>query len=262
MIWFRALTFIKYLLFSRYGKRHGIHSPFVYDLVSRVFRNKTEPAIVLSIETIRKQLISSPRSIHVDDLGSGSLRMKTSLRKVSDIARYSPVSRKYGNLLASLAREFGRPAILELGTSFGISTMYMAMSCTDTRVFTIEGCRATSEIASDNFRSAGISNIVLINKPFDEVLPEIGREIPAPGLVFIDGNHRKEPLVRYCREISVLSGPTSVIIIDDIHSSPDMEEAWHELRQMEGVSLTIDIYRMGFLFFRKGLSRLNYTVRY
>ena len=262
MNFFRALAFIKYFLFSRHRKGHGIHSPFVYDLVPRIFRNKTDPGIVLTIETIRKQLIANRGSIHVNDLGSGSERMKTSLRRVSDIAKYSPVSRKYGNLLASLAIEFGRPVILELGTSFGISTMYMAMSCTDTLVFTIEGCRSTSEIASANFNAAGISNIKLINKPFDEVLPVIGNEIPEPGLVFIDGNHRKEPLVRYCREIAGFSGSNSVIVIDDIHSSREMEEAWDELQQMERVTLTIDIYRMGFLFFREGLSHLNYIIRH
>jgi predicted O-methyltransferase YrrM len=262
MTWFRALTFIKYFLFSRHRSGHGIHSPFVFDLVSRVFRNKTESSIVLTIEAIRKELISSTRSINVTDLGSGSSKMKADLRKVSDIARYSPVNRKYGNLLASLAREYGRPAILELGTSLGISTMYMAMSSTYTRVYTVEGCRATSEIALENFRSAGISNIVVMNRPFDEVLPEIGRAIPAPGLVFIDGNHRKEPLIHYCREIFSRSGTKTVIIIDDIHSSPEMEEAWQELTKVEEVTLTIDIYQMGFLFFRKGLNHLNYTIRY
>ena len=88
---FSALRYLKYLIFSRHRNGHGIHSPFVFNLVSNIFRNKTGPDIVCSIEKIRKRLLADPRSIKVTDLGAGSKKMKTSLRKVSDIARYSAV---------------------------------------------------------------------------------------------------------------------------------------------------------------------------
>jgi predicted O-methyltransferase YrrM len=259
---FRTLRYIRYLIFSRHRSGHGIHSPFVFNLVSNIFRNKTHPDIVCSIEKIRNKLITDPRSIIVNDLGSGSKKMKSSLRKVSEIARYSAVPGKYGILLSNMAEAFGNPFILEFGTSLGLSTMYMAASCPDAEVITIEGCPSTSEIAADNFREAGLKNIKLVNSSFDDVLPEITKEKISPGLVFIDGNHRKEPVINYFNKVADMSDNNCVVIIDDIYSSRNMAEAWLEIKKHKNVSLTVDIFRMGIVFFRKGIAHLDYVVRY
>lgn len=259
---FRALRYLKYLIFSRHRNGHGIHSPFVFNLVSNIFRNKTEPNIVCSIEKIRKRLLVDPRSIRVIDLGAGSKKMKTSLRKVSDITRYSAIPGKYGIMLSNMAKAFGNPVILEFGTSMGISTMYMAASNPDAEVITIEGCTATSEIASDNFKVAGFKNIRVINGSFDDILPEIRSEKICPGLIFIDGNHRKGPVISYFNQVADMSDNNSVVIIDDINSSRDMAEAWCEIKNHKNVTLSVDIFRMGVIFFRKGMDHFDYVVRY
>jgi predicted O-methyltransferase YrrM len=262
MVMFRVLQYLNYLLFSRHRNGHGIHSPFVFNLVSNVFRNKTEPDIVCSIEKIRKRLLADPRSIKVIDLGAGSKKMKTSLRKVSDIARYSAVPGKYGILLSNMAKAFGKPLILEFGTSLGISTMYLASSCPDAEVITMEGCATTSAVASDNFREAGFTNIRIFNGSFDDILPEIRAKKTCPGLVFIDGNHVKEPVISYFNQVADMSDNNSVVIIDDINSSRGMAEAWCEIKNHRNVTLSVDIFRMGIIFFRKGLDHFNYVVRY
>jgi predicted O-methyltransferase YrrM len=262
MIIFRATKYLKYILLSRHRNGHGIHSPFVFDLVSRVFRNKIDPDIVFSIEKIRKRMISDKRSIIVSDLGSGSEIHKTSLRKVSEIARNSPVPAKYGVLLSNMAAEFGEPHIIEFGTSFGISTLYMATACTGALVSTMEGCPSISVIARENFRKEGIENIEVSTGSFDEVLPFILNKKIKPGLVFIDGNHCKEPVIRYFSQIAELSDSKTVIIIDDINYSSEMGEAWDAIKRFEKVSVTIDIYRMGIVFFREGISHNDYVIRY
>ncbi len=262
MIFFRTLRYVEYLLFAGHGKGHGIHSPFVFDLVNRVFRNKTDRQIVLTIENVRKKSISDNRTIDVLDLGAGSNNMKTSSRKVSEIARYSAIPAKYGQLLSNLAAEFGKPSIIEFGTSLGISTMYLAAGCPDSVVYTMEGCPQTALIAKENFRNVGFVNITLMNGSFDDLLPEIKKKNLKPGLVFVDGNHKKEPVCRYFREVSEISNNETVVVIDDIHYSPEMEEAWDEIRYDRNVTLTIDIYRMGLAFFRKGITRAGYIIRY
>ena len=107
MIFFRIVKYLKYILLSHHRRGHGIHSPFVFDLVSRVFRNKIDPDIVFTVEQARKKLIADKRTILIKDLGSRSELLKTNLKKVSDIARRSPVPLKYGVLLSNLAAEFG-----------------------------------------------------------------------------------------------------------------------------------------------------------
>ncbi len=261
MIFFSAVKYLKYILLSSHRKGYGIHSPFVFDLVSRVFRNKVDPDIVCTIEKVRKKMICNDRSILVKDLGSRSEPAKSNLKRVSEIARYSPVPGKYGKLLSKMAAEFGKPLIIELGTSLGISTMYMAAS-TDTKVFTIEGCPETAEIARHNFKEAGLNNIKIFEGPFDEVLPGLAKTGVNPGLVFIDGNHRKEPVMKYFNQLAELSNNKTVIIIDDINYSNEMTEVWNEIKLHERVSVSIDLFRMGIVFFREGINHNNYIIRY
>jgi len=256
------IKYLKYLLFSRHRKGHGIHSPFVFGLVSEVFRNKIDPGVVLKIENIRKMNLSGSRVISVTDLGAGSVKMKNSLRKVSDIVNYSSVQSKYGRLLYSLAERFGSRGIIELGTSAGISTMYLASATQGAVVHSIEGCPATAEIARENFNLAGISNIDLHTGSFDELLPQLTDGKISPGMVFIDGNHRKEPTIRYFNSIADISSGSTLVVIDDIHSGDEMEEAWSIIKDHGRVSVTVDIFRMGLVFFREGISRGHYIIRY
>ena len=262
MIFFRIVKYLKYILLSHHRRGHGIHSPFVFDLVSRVFRNKIDPDIVFTVEQARKKLISDKRTIFVKDLGSRSELLKTNLKKVSDIARRSSVPLKYGVLLSNMAAEFGKPLIIELGTSFGISTMYMAASREDVTVSTIEGCPEIAEIAKQNFIEAGLKNITALVGAFDNILPGYAINGIKPGMVFIDGNHRKEPVLKYFNEMAELSDSKTVIIIDDINYSREMAEAWNEIKLHEKVSVSIDIFRMGILFFREGINHNDYIIRY
>lgn len=262
MIFYHAVKYLNYLILSRHRKGHGIHSPFVFDLVSRVFRKKPDPAIILRVEQVRKKMISEKRNIFVHDLGSRSELLKSDLRRVSDIARYSPVSMKYGRLLSNMAAEFGKPVIIELGTSLGISTMYMAAACADSTIYTIEGCHETASIAKQNFVEAGLNNIKILEGPFDEILPGFSTTGFTPGLVFIDGNHRKEPVIKYFNQIAEFSDRKTIIMIDDINYSKEMSEAWNEIKLHKKVSVSIDIFRMGILFFREGINHNDYIIRY
>jgi len=262
MIYFRTLKYLRYILLSRHGRGHGIHSPFIYDLVSRVFQNRIDQPLVNKIEQIREKMKSDKRSILVNDLGSKSDQPKTKLRKVSDIVRHSPVTSKYGNLLSNMAAEFGKPLIIELGTSLGISTLYMAASCEEANVITIEGCKETATLARQNIVEAGLNNINILEGSFDEILAAFPCHNIKPGLIFIDGNHRKEAVIKYFNLLSEISGNNTVFIIDNINYSRGMAEAWNELKLHKNVSVSIDIFRMGILFFRAGINHNNYVIRY
>jgi predicted O-methyltransferase YrrM len=262
MNFFLACNYLKYIIVSRHRKGHGIHSPFVFDLVSRVFRNKTRGDIVNRIEIVRKRLAGDKRLIDVLDLGAGSGKMKSDSRKVADIAKFSPVSEKYGMLLSNLAEEFGKGGIIEFGTSFGISTMYMAALAPEEIIYSMEGCQTIAEIAKENFKSAGFGNIKQMVGSFEELIPGIVNEKLKPGLIFIDGNHRKKAVLDYFEKMIKIIDSETVIVLDDIYISKEMNEAWHEIQHNENVSVTIDVFRMGIVFFRKGITRQNYIIRH
>jgi predicted O-methyltransferase YrrM len=259
---YTAIKFLRYILFSSHRRGHGIHSPFVFNLVLKVFRNKTSSDIVCKIESIRKRLIADTGNIAITDFGIGSQVRKGNIKRVSEIARYSSVPERYGKLLARLAAEFGNKTIIEFGTAFGISTMYLASGNRSAIVYTLEGSEEVSEIAKKNFAEAGLTNITILTGSFGQTLTEIEEKRIKPGLVFIDGNHRKAPTIEYFNRMVDLSDEKSVIVIDDICHSSEMGEAWREIKKDKRVSATVDIFRMGLVFFRHGLTRNDYIIRY
>jgi predicted O-methyltransferase YrrM len=262
MTLYSILKYLKYTVSSSHKRGHGIHSPFVFNLITKVFRNKISPDIVFKVEMIRKKLNSDKRYISVTDLGTGSGILENKLVKVSEIAKKSSLPGRYCKLLAGLSEEFGRTSIIEFGTSFGISTMYLAAANLEATVYTMEGCPVISEIAKYNFREAGLNNIKLLTGSFEQLIPEIENIIINPGLVFIDGNHRKQPTIEYFNRMADLSDENTVIVLDDIYYSSEMGEAWNEIKHNKRVSLTVDIYRMGIVFFREGITRFDYNIRY
>ena len=262
MNFYSIKKYLGYHLTSSHRRGHGIHSPFVFDLIQKVFRNKTAPDVVLDIEKVRKTLMRENRVIRVKDLGAGSKKMKSNLRRISDIARFSSVPSKYGRLLTNMATVFGDTGILELGTSLGLSTMYLAAGQKDGKVYTIEGCPETLSVASGNFSHCGFTGIKTMSGSFDEMIPVFAEEKIIPGIIFVDGDHRKESVIRYYEKVKQFSGENSVIILDDIHISSEMGEAWKEIKMDSSISITIDIHRFGIVFFRKGMTRTDYKIRY
>lgn len=254
--------FLKYSLFSGHSRGHGIHSPLIFDIVTRVLRNKIDPVVVFKAEELRKKMLGDQRTIDTHDYGAGHAGKKGGSRKVSEIARYSAIPAKYGELLARLAGEYGENGVLELGTSLGISTLYMALGNPDTAVKTIEGCPESAAIAKQNFAVAGAENVNLINSKFRPALEELKMTGFRPGLVFIDGDHQKESLLGNFREICSMTDDSALIAIDDIYLSSGMHEAWISIKDDRRVSATLDIFRLGLVLLRGNVARQHYMIRY
>lgn len=262
MNWFLAFRFLRYYIFSKHKSGHGIHSPFVYSLIRDVFKNKTDKAIVNTVERLRKRYRSDQRIIAVEDLGSGSLRIKSNNRKVADIALYSSVRPLYGGLLSRLASRVDGKTIIELGTSLGIGTMYLALGAPRSEVITLEGCENTALIARESFIHNNISNIDVRCGNFDDLFKPALEEFKDIGLVYIDGNHKSEALLRYMNMLRPFIRDHTIVIVDDIHYSRDMEAGWEQLKVLDYIGLSVDLLQMGLLFFEKGISKQDFVIRY
>jgi predicted O-methyltransferase YrrM len=259
---FLTLRALKYYLFSRHKNGHGIHSPHIFNLFSDISANKPDPGVVKSINIARHHYLNSNISIEVNDYGAGSLKIDGKQRRLSDIVRYSSTRGKYINLLSNLAsRSNGKP-IIELGTSLGIGTIAMAMAAPESKIATIEGCENIAKQAVEGFKRMNVTNIESIVGEIDNVLEPILRANKAPGLVFIDANHKEEALIRYFDMVTNYIDNETVIVIDDIHLSSSMERGWRRVVKSERVSVTVDLFQMGIVFFRGELTRENFVIRY
>ena len=258
---FAAKSYANYFFTARHRKGYGIHSPFLFDLITKGLRTDLPKSSFSEIESLRKALINSKEIITVNDPGAGSKKVKTPERKISQIARTSLTRPKYARLLAKLIRYFKPNQMLELGTSLGITTLYMA-SAGKTEITTVEGVKNIGKTAQENFEKLQAENIRLIISDFSEALGKLNETKNKFDLVFIDGNHRYDATLDYFEKLKSLSHNNSILIFDDIHWSDGMHKAWQTIVTDKAVTLSLDIFQFGIVFFKKELSKQHFVLRY
>jgi predicted O-methyltransferase YrrM len=253
----------RYLLFwLQSGNAHGLHSPFVFDLYTRVITADQPYYIFDAIEKLRQQLLTSEESIDVQDFGAGSKLSTASRRPIRTIARHSLKNARLGQLLFRLANHFQPAIVLDLGTSLGITTAYLAAACQKAAVYTFEGCPHTLAIASSNFTALGLRNIISVGGNIDETLPQQVSRVDKVDFVFFDANHRLEPTLRYFHQCLTKAHENTVFVFDDIYWSREMTEAWKQIKSHEAVTVTVDLFYIGIVFFRKKQPKQDFVLRF
>lgn len=244
--------------------KYSLHSPFIYTFWAEVLKDDKSYPAYRTLEKLRKELLKDERNIKRLDFGAGqSGRTNGSNNvKVSEIARNSAVSVSKGRFLYKLVKHHKPDCILELGTSLGMSSLYMSEAAPAALIITIEGCPETAAIARSNFEKAGKKNISVITGGFDEKLSFALGLMTKPDMLFIDGNHRKEPTLKYFEECLPHLHTGSVVVLDDIHWSAGMEEAWKIIISKPEVKVSIDLYHMGIIYFCEELSKEDFVLRF
>ena len=258
-----AKKYLHYYLTSSNGKGHGIHSPFIYDFVENVLNDHRQFYPYESIETLRGQLLHDKTVLEMEDFGAGSGMNSTSQRSIASIARYAAKSKKLSQLLFRIVHYYQSKTIVELGTSLGISSAYMASANPDAQVVTIEGAPTVAKKAIQHHELLQLHNIKQKIGKFEDILPGILSGIKEIDLAFVDGNHRLEPTRYYFEQLISKATPHSIFIFDDIHWSMEMEEAWHSINEHHAVTATIDLFFIGIVLFRHEFrSKQQFTIRF
>ncbi len=255
---FQLRSFITYWLDA--VDVHSLHSPFFYDLYTQVICGPHVHDAVDAIEKLRHELLSSSEILQVVDLGAGSQHSKTTFRAVSDIARSSLSTPKHSILYRNLIHHVHAKEIIELGTSLGINTLYMASGNPHANVKTLEGSVAIAAIAQAQFDRSGFQNIVLVTGNIDETINGVVDKVAKLDIAFIDANHRYDPTLHYFETLLSKTHSKSIIILDDIHYSDEMERAWKVIRSHQKVYATADLYRCGLVFFDPSLAKQHFVL--
>jgi predicted O-methyltransferase YrrM len=255
--------YVKYLLIASNGKGHGVHSPFVFEFITKVMNDGSNYPCYKQIEAVRKIMLADQRVLTVADFGAGSRTGSTKQRPINAIAASALKPGKFGQLLHRMAAFYQCKTILELGTSLGVTTAYFAQSPSTSMVYTLEGADSIADVAGANFSSLHINNIKQVVGNFDETLQPLLHEIPSPDLVYIDGNHRLEPTLRYFNWLMPHLHEYSIVVFDDIHWSAEMEDAWNTVVKDERITLSIDLFFIGIVFFRKDFKvKQDFIIRF
>lgn len=244
-----AQKYLRYYLTAANGRGHGIHSPFVFDFITKVLNDTQRYPAYDTIEQLRRRLLKDTTVVEIKDMGAGSAYKGTHTRSIAAIAKHAAKPPRLGQLLYRVARHYKPSTILELGTSLGLSTAYLATGMPNARLWTIEGAAPIADTASRNLHALNHSPTIITGS-FDEILPSLLPAIPPIDLAFVDGNHRLHPTLRYFDILLRHASPASVLIFDDIHWSNEMEAAWTSIKNDPRVYLTIDLFFLGFVFLR------------
>lgn len=253
--------YIKYCLIAK--NRHGVHSPFVYDFNDNCLSLPIPKFEYQVFKKLKASYLKNNTIIDVTDLGAGSKKLNQQ-RAISQIAKISGSSDKYGKLLFRLVAHYQPKEVLELGTSLGLGTYMMAAASENIRITTIEGCKNTFEIARRTFPSSQNIKVEFINNDFISFLENLSslENSPRFDLVFIDGDHKSESLFKQLDLLNPFIHDETIIVLDDIRWSKDMLFAWNNLVKGHEYNLSIDLFKIGILLKRKHQEKEHFVIRY
>jgi len=242
-----------YLKFNFTAKSaHGVHSPFVYKFVTELLENKNEDYYIFKdLTDVRDSLMDNNTVLEITDFGAGSKVFKDNKRKVSDLVKHGTSKAKFSELYFKLVNFTDSQFIVELGTSIGLNTLYLAKANSKSTVYTLEGCPEIAAFAKKLLEQNADKNCYVINDTFEKAFPKLLSEIPKLDFLYIDGNHSYQATINYFKMGLEKKHNHSVFVFDDINWNAEMQKAWEEIKNHPEVTLSLDLFYAGIIFFRK-----------
>lgn len=238
----------------------------MFELYQKCIRRQgVKPLIFDEIESLRKQLKGNSKTITYKDFGasatSSGAEKKTS---ISTLARRHLKPPRLAQILFRILEKYKYKNKIELGTSLGITSSYLAAANTQEsqKLITIEACQDVMEIALQNFSALRLSSkIESLEGTFDEVLPHVLNQMDTLDFLFVDGNHSYEATLRYFELCLPKANNNSVFVFDDIYWSQGMTKAWEEIKNHPQVTVSVDLFFIGLIYFRKEQVKQNFKLR-
>nr|WP_294933790.1 class I SAM-dependent methyltransferase [uncultured Flavobacterium sp.] len=250
-------AYLKFLWHSK--NQHGVHSPFVFSLVTKCFYDKKPKPDYKLLKSYRNDLLRNKRRIEVTDFGAGSRVFKSNTRQIAKIAQTAGITPKRAELLCRIVHYFQPASILEIGTSLGLATSALSLGNSKAKITTLEGCPETSAIAKIQLDKFNLNNIEAVVTEFESYLKNF--RLSTFDLIYFDGNHSKKATLEYFELLLPTITNDTLWIFDDIHWSADMEAAWETIKNHPKVTVTIDTFQWGLVFFRYEQEKEHFIIR-
>jgi len=209
------------------------------------------------LEIRRKELENDRSQLEIEDAGTGTNRATT----IARIARTALKPARQAQILFRICARYNYRNVLELGTSLGLTTLYLAAADKQIHCVSVEACPRLASFARQQAKRFNYPNIHIQNVNLDSRLNAVLTETGTQDLIFIDANHRYEAVVKYFNECINFIHPNSIIVIDDPYWSEGMTRAWNEIKQDRRVHASIDLYYMGIVFFNPSFAHQQLRIR-
>jgi predicted O-methyltransferase YrrM len=253
-MWFKTTSYLRFLWFSK--NQHGIHSPFVYHLITRCFYNKAHFKTYQLWDKVQQYLLSSKEYLIYNVEAKPKFRKK---QTVAQLAKDSSFSKKRARLMIRLADYLNVENALELGTGLGLTSISMAGSG-KVKLKTVENNLVFSEFAQTQFEKLGLNSISCIHSNFEKFHSELQPKEKFD-LVFIHVNQSGTTTLSYFESLLIHKHNDTLFVLEGIHSSSDMEKLWKQIQNHPQVQVTIDTFQWGLVFFRKEQVKQHFVIR-
>ncbi len=254
----KIVCYLKFLCAG--NTKYSLQSPFVHEFIERVLEDREVYYSFLAMNYLKEQLIKDKTVLSINDKGAGSQFSSNNFKSIKKISKSAVSSDLKAQALFKIVNLYQPKTILELGTSLGLTTCYLANAKRNSKLITVEGSPEIHEIAKKNFKKMGLHKISAINGGFDEVLPLIIKDLNEIDFVFFDGNHTEEATLDYFRQCKSKSNTNTVFIFDDIYWSKSMTKAWNTIISDSSISLSLDLFSFGVVFFLKNRPKQHFQI--
>ena len=141
-----------------------------------------------------------------------------------------------------------------------MSTLAFSLAAQKGKVTSIEGCPNIFEYTSTQFNKLQRHNVSLLNSDFDLVLSDLTNQ--QFDLIYFDGNHKKEATMDYFETLLPTIHNKTVWVFDDMYWSQEMSETWRYIQRHPQVTVTVDMFNLGLVFFRKEQVKEHFKIRF
>lgn len=256
---FQIKSYLQFLWHSK--NEHAVHSPFVFNLLTKCFYDKKFKSEYVVLKNYRNELLQNKNNIEVTDFGAGSHVFKSNTRQIAKIAKTAGISPKRAQLLFRIVNYFQPDTMLEIGTSLGLATTALSLGNPKASIITLEGCPETAKQAQLQLQKINCNNVELIVSEFSSYLKNKQPATSNYQLIYFDGNHSKKATLEYFELLLLTIVNETVWIFDDIHWSKEMEETWEIIKNHPKVTVSIDTFQWGLVFFRYEQPKQHFVIR-
>lgn len=241
----------------RYRKGFGVHSPFVFSLITKVIEEKCQYYRFFDIEVMRKKLLfNNTNVIYHDKQNQGKLKS----RSVSQIVRREAIKPKHGKLLFRLANYFKSESILQIGSGAGLSTLYLTSYSHNLKCIVLENMAELADIARMATDGEAINKIDIRVGEYRKTLPKAIEEMGNLDLVFFNTQYEQQDNQWLFYECMKHADNETIFVFNGIKDNRKMRELWGEIKSSPNVTVTLDLYSIGIVLFNKKLYKRDYKV--
>lgn len=244
-------NYIKYLFCSRHWRGYGVHSPFAFELVTRVIEEDLPYYKYGLVERVRKSQKMSKRPLVVDGRES----------QLRDLVAGN-VDPAYAQLLFRLVNRYKARNVVETNMRTGIASMYLAAPDSKVKVTTFGNEKALNELALHYMKETGFRNVRVVQGTAEEKLQEVMGELDTLDLLFVNDCASGSDLDDRIGVCMPKTASQTIFVVEGIYANESMTASWKRLQADSRVRVTVDLFRYGLVFFKDNLQKEDYYVRF